>query len=144
MVSHALFQGIFLTQELNPCLLQWQVGSLPLSPSGKPMCIDISNSQIKHVLYGNNYIRSVLTTQPQIWSAVVNQIPAIIYHSVYAIVAQKYKGCNLRQFKIISVDSFSYLKRAFCDTHNRLVGTLVKNDFAVKLVKSFPNICIVK
>ena len=58
----------------------------------------ISNSQIKHVWYGNNYIRSVVTTQPQIWSIVVNKNPAIIYHSVCAIVAQKYKGCNLRQF----------------------------------------------
>ena len=35
---HALLQGIFLTQGLNPCLLcllHWQVGSLPLTP-GKP------------------------------------------------------------------------------------------------------------
>ena len=35
---HALLQGIFLTQESNPCflcLLHWQVGSLPLAPPGK-------------------------------------------------------------------------------------------------------------
>ena len=35
---HALFQGIFLTQGLNPsllCLLHWQAGSLPLVPPGK-------------------------------------------------------------------------------------------------------------
>ena len=33
---HALHQGIFLTQGLNPCLsclLHWQVGSLPLAPT---------------------------------------------------------------------------------------------------------------
>ena len=33
--SHALLQGVFPTQELNPCLLShlyWQVGSLPLIP----------------------------------------------------------------------------------------------------------------
>ena len=38
---HALLQGIFLTQRLNPRLfmsLHWQVGSLPLGPSGKPTC----------------------------------------------------------------------------------------------------------
>ena len=29
--SHFLFQGIFLTQGLNPCLLHWQVDSLPLN-----------------------------------------------------------------------------------------------------------------
>ena len=37
---HALLQGIFLTQRLNPrllCLLHWQAGSLPLAPSGKPL-----------------------------------------------------------------------------------------------------------
>ena len=37
--SHALLQGIFLTQESNLrlfCLLHCQVGSLPLAPPGKP------------------------------------------------------------------------------------------------------------
>ena len=36
---HALLQGIFLTQGLNlclVCLLDWQAGSLPLVPPGKP------------------------------------------------------------------------------------------------------------
>ena len=36
---HALLQGIFPTQGLNPCLLHllhWQVGSLPLAPLGSP------------------------------------------------------------------------------------------------------------
>ena len=35
---HALLEGIFLTQGSNPCLLHlllWQMGSLPLVPSGK-------------------------------------------------------------------------------------------------------------
>ena len=31
---HFLLQGIFLTQESNPSLLRWQVGSLPLSHQG--------------------------------------------------------------------------------------------------------------
>ena len=36
---HAVLQGIFLTQGLNPCLLQllhWQPSSLTLAPPGKP------------------------------------------------------------------------------------------------------------
>ena len=36
---HFLLQGIFPTQESNPCLLcllHWQGGSLPLAPPGKP------------------------------------------------------------------------------------------------------------
>ena len=39
MGCHALFQGIFPVQGLNPpllCLLRWQAGSLPLMPLGKP------------------------------------------------------------------------------------------------------------
>ena len=32
----ALYQGIFPTQGLNPCLLLWQMGSLPLVPPGSP------------------------------------------------------------------------------------------------------------
>ena len=38
-VAMPLLQGIFLTQgtNLSPlCFLQWQVGSLPLAPPGKP------------------------------------------------------------------------------------------------------------
>ena len=37
---HALLQGIFLTQRLNPCLLSllhWQTGSLPLSHLGSSL-----------------------------------------------------------------------------------------------------------
>ena len=33
---HLLPQGAFPTQGSNPCLLHWQVSSLPLAPSGKP------------------------------------------------------------------------------------------------------------
>ena len=41
---HFLLQGIFLTKWLNPCLLLWQVGSLPLSHLWSPYetCIFIS------------------------------------------------------------------------------------------------------
>ena len=34
---HFLLQGIFLTQGLNPCLLHWQVESLPLSHQRSPL-----------------------------------------------------------------------------------------------------------
>ena len=34
---HFLLQGIFPTQGLNPCLLQWQADSLPLSHLGSPL-----------------------------------------------------------------------------------------------------------
>ena len=34
---HFLLQGVFLTQELNPSLLHWQVDSLPLTSPGSPL-----------------------------------------------------------------------------------------------------------
>ena len=40
-----LLQGIFPTQGSNPhllCLLHWQVGSLPLTPPGKPMDAEVT------------------------------------------------------------------------------------------------------
>ena len=39
---HALLQGIFSTQELNPHFLRlrhWQAGFLPLVPPGKGVCV---------------------------------------------------------------------------------------------------------
>ena len=36
---HALLQGIFLTQGSNPCLLHWQVDSVPTElPEKPPVC----------------------------------------------------------------------------------------------------------
>ena len=42
MCCHSLLQGIFPNQGLNPhllWLLNWQAGSLPLAPPGKPHCL---------------------------------------------------------------------------------------------------------
>ena len=42
---HALLQGIFPTQGLNPhllCPLHWQAGSLPLALAGKPICCSLT------------------------------------------------------------------------------------------------------
>ena len=36
-LSYSTACGIFLDQSLNPCLLHWQVDSLPLSPKGNPV-----------------------------------------------------------------------------------------------------------
>ena len=38
MCTHSFLQGIVLTQELNPHLLNWQVDSLPLNHPRKPRC----------------------------------------------------------------------------------------------------------
>ena len=37
-LSCSVVRGIFLDQGLNPCLLHWQVGSLPLSHQRSPLC----------------------------------------------------------------------------------------------------------
>ena len=34
--------GIFLDQVLNPCLLHWQVDSLPLNPQESPKFLDLN------------------------------------------------------------------------------------------------------
>ena len=50
MVSHSLLQGIFPTQGSNPHrlqLLQWQAGSLPLAPPGKPYLIYIAAKSLQ-------------------------------------------------------------------------------------------------
>ena len=41
--GHFLLQGIYLTQESNPCLLHWQADSLPLSPPGTKQMMDFSS-----------------------------------------------------------------------------------------------------
>ena len=54
MGYHDLFQGIFLTQGLNSCLLcllQWQAGSFTVMPPGKPLQL---------VIYGTHEIVSFL------------------------------------------------------------------------------------
>ena len=46
---HALFQGIFLTQGSNLCLLcllDWQVGSLPLELPGNPFSFKFKNGEV--------------------------------------------------------------------------------------------------
>ena len=54
---HFLFQGIFLTQGSNLCLLPWPVDSLPLSHLGS-LAMDIchlsAESQFSHLKNGNN------------------------------------------------------------------------------------------
>ena len=40
--------GIFLNQGLNPCLLQWQADSLPLSHQGSPISVQFSSVTHSH------------------------------------------------------------------------------------------------
>ena len=54
MGCHFLLQGIFPTQESNPCLLcllHWQVDSLPLVPPGKPISYDITINDWSFIQY---------------------------------------------------------------------------------------------
>ena len=48
---HALLQGIFLIQGMNPCLLRllhWQAGSLPLAPPVKPNTTISTHRHVNH------------------------------------------------------------------------------------------------
>ena len=59
---HALLQGIFLTQGWNPnllCLLNWQAGSLPLSPSGKSIhCTSNLKFNLQTILFFLTFFHS--------------------------------------------------------------------------------------
>ena len=47
--GHALLQGIFPTQGLNPHLLHLQIDSLPLMPPGKPLREEVSAFLLLHL-----------------------------------------------------------------------------------------------
>ena len=49
---HFLLQGIFLTQGLNPCLLHWQVGSLPLCHQRSPGGLHTVQAKISETASG--------------------------------------------------------------------------------------------
>ena len=63
---HFLFQGIFLTQGLNLCLLHWQADSLPLSCLGSPL--DLFNSRLlpKRKLYITSFSSLKISTLKQL------------------------------------------------------------------------------
>ena len=72
MGCHALLQGIFLTQGLNPCLLHllhWQEGSLPLAPPGKP--IIYNGNTCNFVFYFTTLLYASLVAQ------LVKNLPAM-------------------------------------------------------------------
>ena len=66
---HALLQGIFPTQGLNPRrLLRWQVGSLPLAPPGTP-----SSHLIPRFLMCSLFVLSSLFFEQQIFHAAASR-----------------------------------------------------------------------
>ena len=76
----ALFQGIFLTQGWNLCLLcllHWKVGSLPLAPPGKPECpliwlyLRFTNNEFK--------IMHLWWEVSQIWSCILFTVSHCIW-----------------------------------------------------------------
>ena len=63
---HALLQGIFLTQGLNPrllCLLHWQAGSLPPVPPGKPVYICQPCFRLMHLMQVHSRGATVTASQ---------------------------------------------------------------------------------
>ena len=65
---HALLEGLFLTQGLNPHLLHllyWQAGSLPLVPPEKPRFSDIYFN--KYLFSYGSAAKKSPSTQPKWW-----------------------------------------------------------------------------
>ena len=66
--SGSPIHGVFLTQELNPCLLcllHWQVSSLPLALPGKPMCTLDSQYDRIFNLYSEYIMRNACLEEAQ-------------------------------------------------------------------------------
>ena len=82
---HFLLQGIFPTQGLNPCLLYWQVGSLPLAPPEKPLFFVIFFSkqpgEINTVLF---WISLKYTTQYSV-SSWKEEMDGILFMSAFLV-----------------------------------------------------------
>ena len=77
---HALLQGIFPTQGLNPrllCLLHWQVDSVPTVPPGKPF----------YFTYDNVYI-------PALLSQFVLRSPAFMPIRLFSMSASLFLPCK--------------------------------------------------
>ena len=83
MGCHFLLQGIFLIQRLNPRLLCWQAGSLPLSQLGNPVpfthSFTPSNNRMKYVflflslLIGTETLSTLIKqTQLEGWEKDIN------------------------------------------------------------------------
>ena len=66
-----LFRGIFLTQGSDPHLLHllhWQVGSLPLVPSGKPMTVEvIPNPLFQGSFTSDQFLTFIEMTDSRFW-----------------------------------------------------------------------------
>ena len=111
---HALLQGIYLTQGVNPSLLRllhWQVGSLPLAPPGKPpeweghpsypftwrhswgLCLKVRRSQrvnVPGLSLDSDRLNQNSSLPQQSWvildMSLIYRVGAILYHMcVYAL-----------------------------------------------------------
>ena len=80
---HALLQGIFPTQGLNPhllCLLHLQADSLPIEPPGKPNVVFRDQQTTTNLLY-NNIIYDFLKI-----SVFVGKIRSIAISNIHCMV----------------------------------------------------------
>ena len=96
----ALLQGISPTQGLNPCLLHllhWHVGSLPLTPLGKPLLISLlskwwdsfftlftTGMPVKAESKAPVWLQS-LAYRLSCWVSQTKSIPISISHSAYCV-----------------------------------------------------------
>ena len=90
-VCHALLQGIFPTQGLNPCLLNllhWQAGSLPLAPSGQPK-VGFRHSWKQESVFGilSLCFSSISLAFPSWWQKWPPEVPDYILHvNLYRLI----------------------------------------------------------
>ena len=89
MGCHALLQGIFLTQGLNPhllCFLHWQVGSLPLA-----------QVHSRHLL-NVNFIHLLISYIPFLKGALIGSCIRPQRYLLPTIIKQLEKSCEVDKF----------------------------------------------
>ena len=65
MGFHFLLQGVFLTQELNPYHLHWQVDSLPLSHQGSHSPETIPKQNTEKGTFQSSFNEATITMMPK-------------------------------------------------------------------------------
>ena len=104
---HALLQRIFPTQGSNPCLLHWQVGSLPLVPPGEPLSYKIRFKK-KLNTPAATAAAKLLQSCPTLWnpldgSLLGSPVPGILQARILEWVAISFSNAWKRKVKVKSL-----------------------------------------
>ena len=112
MGSYFLFQGIFLTQGLNPCLLHWQVDSLPLNHQESPsMVITRKSNNQWYIMIKRRLLlgRKVMTNLDSILKSRDITLPTkvcLVKAMVFPVVMYGCESWTVKKAECTRIDAF--------------------------------------